>query len=162
MPYEHQKRLVTILCIWLLVQRCSTGLWTDSCTFGHIRRSIQCDFLLFEVAPVFFINKHQVEIVLHAELVVHILVCGCQVIWRQEKPIKAAKAVNSDSYVSCLLTHWHTLPCWRIDQQLRTILAHTNIVWCSKQSIMRVGAAAAKHASQHGDVFNSRTAVPEN
>lgn len=91
---EHHSGLVTILCIWWLVQCCSTTLWTHSCTFGDIRRSVQYDLLLFEVASVFFVNKHEVEIVLDTELVVHILVCGCQIIWRQEKPATAAVKSN--------------------------------------------------------------------
>lgn len=107
LPDEHQKWLVAILSVQLLVQRCSTGLWTHSCTFGYIRRSIQCDFLLFEIASVLFIHKHQIEIVLHTELVVYILVCGCQVIWRQEKPVTAAKTVSPTLRCVSIITCWH-------------------------------------------------------
>jgi len=44
------------------------------------------DLLLLEVAPVLLVDQHQVEVVLDAELVVHRLVRGRQVVRRQEQP----------------------------------------------------------------------------
>lgn len=48
--------------------------------------AVQCDLLLFEVAPVLLIHKHKVEEIAHTELVVHVLVRGRQVVRRQKQP----------------------------------------------------------------------------
>ena len=58
----------------------------DAISLAGIRRSVELDFLLLEVAAVLLIHQHQVEEVLDAELVVHQLVGGREVIWRQKQP----------------------------------------------------------------------------
>ena len=60
--------------------------------------SVQLDFLLFEVAPVLLVDQHQVQEVLHAELVVHCLVGGRKVVGGQEQPAELTqKLVSSES-----------------------------------------------------------------
>lgn len=54
---------------------------------GGLRRSPEyCDFLLLKVPAIFFINKHQIQIIFHTEFVVDIAVCWCEFIWAQEQP----------------------------------------------------------------------------
>ena len=47
---------------------------------------VQLDLLLLEVSPILLVHEHQVEVVLHAELVVDQLVGGRQVVGRQKQP----------------------------------------------------------------------------
>ena len=46
--------------------------------------SIHSDFLLLEIPSIFLVNQHQIEVVLHTELVVDVSVCGCQIVGTQE------------------------------------------------------------------------------
>lgn len=50
---------------------------------------VQLDLLLLKIAAVLLIHQHQVQVVLHAELVMHQLVCGRQVVGGQEQPAAA-------------------------------------------------------------------------
>mmetsp|Transcript_13364 Transcript_13364/g.56509 ORF Transcript_13364/g.56509 Transcript_13364/m.56509 type:complete len:371 (+) Transcript_13364:1152-2264(+) len=52
--------------------------------------AIERDLLLLEVPPVLLVHQHQVEVVLDAEPVAHVLVRGRQVVRRQEQPHRYA------------------------------------------------------------------------
>ena len=47
--------------------------------------SVEADLLLLEVPPVFFVHQHQVQVILDAEPVAHVLVRRRQVVRRQEQ-----------------------------------------------------------------------------
>ena len=49
-------------------------------------KSVQLDLLLLEIPAILLIHKHQVEEIFDAELIVHCLVRGCQIIWREKQP----------------------------------------------------------------------------
>ena len=51
-----------------------------------VRLPVQLDLLLLELSELLLVHQHQVQVVLHAELVVHQLVRGRQVVGRQEQP----------------------------------------------------------------------------
>mmetsp|Transcript_9119 Transcript_9119/g.35591 ORF Transcript_9119/g.35591 Transcript_9119/m.35591 type:complete len:366 (+) Transcript_9119:1141-2238(+) len=52
--------------------------------------AIERDLLLLEIPPVLLVHQHQVEVVLDAEPVAHVLVRGRQVVRRQEQPHRYA------------------------------------------------------------------------
>lgn len=66
-----------------------------------VRLPVQLDLLLLEVSPVLLIHEHQIEVVLHAELVVDQLVGGRQVVGRQEQPASEA-GPNISAFMSAL------------------------------------------------------------
>ena len=49
-------------------------------------KTVELDLLLLEIPTILLIHKHQVEEIFDAELIVHCLVRGRQIIWRQKQP----------------------------------------------------------------------------
>lgn len=65
-------------CVWKYQEQ----QYYDSLLFCPIHGNL----LLLEIPPVFFINQNQIEVILHAELVVDVFVGWGQIIRTQEQP----------------------------------------------------------------------------
>lgn len=102
---KRTNNQVILLIYFIIIISCMTNetlkvkfLYNKHCHLGHSKGTslfITVHFittafsytlyLLFEVSPIFFIYKHQVQKVPHRELLVYISHCGCKVITSQEK-----------------------------------------------------------------------------
>jgi len=82
-----------------LVRSVAHGRGSGSALFVECAQRLtpQLNFLLFEVSSVLFVNEHQIEIVLHTELVVHALERRSQIVRRQKQTNRNTLTANGSA-----------------------------------------------------------------